>query len=48
MPVADVNMVAKRMPEPLRYTWDMFTTHSAKLMRREGYGLAVGNDADEI
>lgn len=48
MPVADVNVVTKRMPEPLRDTWDMFTTNSAKLMGREGYGLAVGNDADFI
>ena len=42
------NIVQRGMPEPLRDTWDMFTTNSAKLMRREGYGLAVGNDADFI
>jgi len=42
------NIVQQGMSGPLRDTWDMFTTNSAKLMRKDGYGVAVGNDADFI
>jgi cytosine deaminase len=36
------------MPDALRDTWAMFTTNSARLMRREGYGIAPGNPADLV
>jgi len=42
------NVVQQAMPDALRDTWGMFTTSSAKLMRRGDYGLAVGNPADLV
>jgi cytosine deaminase len=42
------NVVQQAMPEALRETFGMFTTQSAKLMRRAGYGIAVGHDADLV
>lgn len=42
------NVVQHAMPDELQDTWAMFTTNSAKLMRRAGYGIAVGNDADLV
>jgi cytosine deaminase len=40
------NVTQHAMPDDLRETWSMFTTESARLMRRPGYGMAVGNPAD--
>lgn len=42
------NVVQQAMPEALRDTWGMFTTNSARLMRRRDYGIAVGNSADLV
>ena len=42
------NIVQHAMPDDLRDTWGMFTTSSARLMRRDGYGIAVGNQADMV
>ena len=42
------NVVQHAMPGDLRDTWKMFTTNSAKLMRRKDYGIAVGNGADFV
>jgi len=42
------NVVQQAMPDALRDTWGMFTTSSAKLMRRKDYGIAVGNPADLV
>ena len=42
------NVVQQAMPEALRDTWGMFTTQSAKLMRKADYGIAVGNPADLV
>ena len=42
------NIVQQAMPDALRDTWSMFTTRSAQLMRRSGYGIAVGNSADFV
>jgi cytosine deaminase len=42
------NVVQQAMPDALRDTWGMFTTSSAKLMRRGDYGIAVGNPADLV
>ncbi|MFL5334275.1 MAG: amidohydrolase family protein [Geminicoccaceae bacterium] len=42
------NVVQHAMPDDLRDTWAMFTTQSARLMRRRDYGLAVGNPADLV
>ena len=42
------NVVQQGMPAALRDTWDMFTTQSAKLMRRPDYGIAVGHPADLV
>ena len=42
------NVVQHAMPGDLRDTWAMFTTNSAKLMRRRDYGIAVGNPADLV
>ena len=42
------NVVQQGMPKALRDTWGMFTTGSAKLLRRTGYGIAVGNSADFV
>ncbi len=42
------NVVQHAMPGDLRDTWAMFTTNSAKLMRRRDYGIAVGNSADLV
>ncbi|WP_458095453.1 amidohydrolase family protein [Roseomonas sp. WA12] len=40
------NIVQRGMRDDLRDTWDMFTAGSAKLLRRDNYGVAVGNPAD--
>lgn len=42
------NVVQQAMPDALRDTWGMFTTASARLMRRRDYGIAVGNPADLV
>lgn len=42
------NVVQQAMPDALRDTWSMFTTQSARLMRRGDYGIAVGNPADLV
>ena len=42
------NIVQQAMPDALRDTWGMFTTQSARLMRRGNYGIAVGNPADLV
>ncbi|MDN3563245.1 amidohydrolase family protein [Paeniroseomonas aquatica] len=42
------NVVQQAMPEALRDTWGMFTSNSAKLLRKSDYGIAVGNPADLI
>jgi cytosine deaminase len=42
------NVVQQAMPDALRDTWGMFTTHSAKLLRKADYGIAVGNPADLV
>lgn len=42
------NVVQQAMPDALRDTWGMFTTNSARLMRRKDYGIAVGNSADLV
>lgn len=42
------NVVQQAMPDALRDTWGMFTTQSARLMRRPDYGIAVGNPADLV
>jgi cytosine/creatinine deaminase len=42
------NIVQQGMPDALRDTWGMFTTGSARLMRRGDYGIAPGNSADLV
>jgi len=42
------NVVQQAMPDALRDTWGMFTTQSARLMRKSDYGIAVGNPADLV
>ncbi len=42
------NIVQHAMPDDLMDTWAMFTSNSARLMNRKGYGIAVGNDADMV
>lgn len=42
------NIVQQAMPDALRDTWGMFTTGSARLMRRTDHGIAVGNPADLV
>jgi len=42
------NVVQHAMPDDLRETYAMFTSQSAKLMRRAGYGIAIGNPADLV
>ncbi|MCO6418936.1 amidohydrolase family protein [Siccirubricoccus sp. KC 17139] len=42
------NVVQHAMRDDLRDTWAMFTSNSAKLMRRTEYGIAVGNPADLV
>lgn len=42
------NVVQRGMPDDLRDLWTMFTRRSAAIMRREGYGIAVGNLADFV
>ena len=42
------NVVQQAMPDALRDTWGMFTSNSAKLLRKPDYGIAVGNPADLI
>ncbi|WP_270935636.1 amidohydrolase family protein [Falsiroseomonas oryzae] len=42
------NIVQRGAAEELRAMWDMITASSAKIMRREDYGLAVGNPADIV
>jgi cytosine deaminase len=42
------NIVQQAMPDALRDTWGMFTTQSAKLLRKADYGIAVGNPADLV
>jgi cytosine/creatinine deaminase len=34
--------------EAMRYCFDAVTTHPAKVMHLEGYGLAIGNNADMV
>jgi cytosine/creatinine deaminase len=42
------NVVQHAMPDDLRDTWAMFTSQSARLMRRGDYGIAAGNPADLV
>ena len=42
------NVAQRGMADDLRQVWDMVTTGSARLMRRGGYGIAVGNPADLV
>jgi cytosine deaminase len=42
------NVVQRGMAHDLRCVWDMFTANSAKLLRREGHGVAVGHAADLV
>jgi cytosine deaminase len=42
------NVVQRGEREELLEVWSMFTTRSAALMRRGGYGIAVGNSADFV
>ncbi|MDB5413304.1 MAG: amidohydrolase, partial [Rubritepida sp.] len=42
------NVVQRGDAADLRKTWDMFTVNSAKVLRRKGYGIAVGNEADMV
>ncbi|GGC45248.1 amidohydrolase [Siccirubricoccus deserti] len=42
------NVVQQAMPDALRDTWGMFTTQSAKLLRKSDYGIVVGNPADLV
>jgi len=42
------NVIQHAMPDDLHDTWGMFTAHSARLMRRKDYGIAVGNPADLV
>lgn len=42
------NIVQRGMPEDMNDLWDMFTRRSAALMRRDNYGIAVGNPADFV
>ena len=42
------NTVQRASPEELEDIWGMFTTASARLMRRSGYGIAPGNPADFV
>lgn len=43
-----LNVTQRGDDSGLRRAWDMFTANSAKLLRREGYGVAVGNAADLV
>ena len=42
------NVIQRGDAHELRKTWDMFTTNSAQVLRRKGYGIAVGNAADVV
>lgn len=42
------NVVQRGDADELRQTWDMFTAHSAKVLRLKQYGIAVGNPADLV
>jgi len=42
------NVVQRGDATELRQAWDMFTVNSAKVLRRKGYGIAVGNAADMV
>jgi cytosine/creatinine deaminase len=42
------NTVQRGDREELAQVWSMFTTRSAALMRRQDYGIAVGNPADFV
>lgn len=42
------NIVQRGAPEELAEAFQMMTANSAKLMRKEDYGLAVGNPADFV
>ncbi|MFA5490694.1 MAG: amidohydrolase family protein [Candidimonas sp.] len=42
------NVVQRGMPDDLRELWTMFTSRAARMMRRNDYGLAVGNSADFV
>jgi cytosine deaminase len=42
------NVVQRAMPDDLRLLWEMITTRSARIMRRDDYGLAVGMPADLV
>ena len=42
------NVAQHAMPDDLRDTWAMVTSQSAKLMRRQDYGIAPGNPADLV
>lgn len=43
-----LNVTQRGDDAEMRRTWDMFTANSAKLLRRDGYGVAVGNAADLV
>jgi cytosine deaminase len=42
------NIVQRATDDDLRATWGMFTSSSARLMRQDDYGIAVGNPADLV
>jgi cytosine deaminase len=42
------NIVQRGEREELAQVWSMFTTRSAALMRRQDYGIAIGNPADFV
>lgn len=42
------NIAQRAAPEELEAVWAMFTTDSARLMRRAEHGVAVGNPADFV
>jgi cytosine deaminase len=42
------NVVQRAERRELQQVWSMFTTRSAALMRRQNYGIAVGNPADFV
>lgn len=42
------NVVQRGQPGDMRELWSMFTSRAARIMRRDDYGLAVGNSADFV
>jgi len=42
------NIQQRGMSDDLADIWSMFTTRSARIMRRDGYGIAPGNAADFV